>query len=129
MFVLPIFNISIIALYCNKSSIYYQNSGEECYNVPHIIFLIFCVLNILVILIESFIYWYLFYLRNPFSKSYYAVASNLFRLGKQLIKLVSPLYFLIDFKYGYINVFIFLMTGLLFGFIFFLRINTIHSFN
>lgn len=86
------------------------------------------VVNVLVIVVEGLLYWFLFYVRNPFSRSYYALANNLFRLGKIVLKIFAPVYFVVDHKLTLQNVYVIVQTVLILAYIFFFRINSIHNF-
>ena len=125
---IPVYNVSIITLYCDKNSIYYNKTSNKCYDSTHIVMCIFAAINLFVILISSLIYWFLFYLRDPFNKGYYSLANNLFRLGKLVIKLLPPAYFLIDVEHSYQNIYVVVLLVLVFAYIAFFKINSIHNF-
>lgn len=46
------------------------------------------------------------YVRNPFLKSYYALSDNQNKLGKLLIKIIPPLYLVIDGNSHFSNLFV-----------------------
>lgn len=125
---IPVYNVSIITLYCDKNSIYHNKTSGKCYDSIHIAMCIFAAINLFVILMSSLIYWFLFYFRDPFYKGYYSLANNLFRLGKLVIKLLPPAYFLIDVNHSYLNIYVGVSLVLVFAYIAFFRINSIHNF-
>lgn len=84
-------------------------------------------LNLLVLLVSGLLYWFIFYTRNPFSHGYYALSNNLFRLGKLAIKILMPLYFVVDQKQTLQNVYVIIQMVLILAYIVFFRINSIHN--
>lgn len=74
-------------------------------------------------------YGFIFYIRNPFSKSYYSVPANLHRLAKLLLKLLPPLYFVVDIADSFQNVYVIVFMILSLAYVAFFRINSAHSFN
>ena len=89
--------MSVIALFCNPDTTYYSPTAV-CYEGEHLGLCIMAGFTLVVIFLDSLVFCILFYTRNPFSKSYYAVPNNLFRLGKLIIKIGPPVYFVIDSK-------------------------------
>lgn len=124
---IPIFNVSAITLYCQEGSPYHETT--QCYDLVHIIMCVFASFNLLVLILESLLYWFIFYLRNPFSKSYYALSNNLNKLGKLLIKILPPLYFVVDVGGDFQNIYVFLFLFLTIAYIAFFRIMSIHNFH
>lgn len=55
----------------------------------------------------------MFYIKNPFSTNYFTGSTNYQRLSKFFIKIATPIYFIVDYKGQYQNVFIFSFFALL----------------
>lgn len=129
IFIVPIFNVSVITLYCDKASIYHSNRSQGCYDTTHIVLCILSAVNVLILIVESLFYGFIFYIRNPFSKSYYSLPANLHRLAKLLLKLLPPLYFVVDIGNKFQNIYVIIFMILALAYVAFFRINSTHSFN
>lgn len=128
IFTIPIFNVSIITLYCDASGDYYP-SDYVCYNLNHIVLCALAGICLLVIVVVTLLNWLIFYDKDPTSRSFLAVPSNLSRLGKMLVKILPPIYFVIDVGKNYQNVYIFIQLALVVAYIFFLRMFSVHNYN
>ena len=89
----------------------------------------FAIFNALVVLLEQQFYWFFFSTRNPFSQSYSAIPSGLPRLGKFALKLVPAVFFGLELPERYINLYVILIVLLHLAYLYFLRLDSIHSFN
>ncbi len=84
----------------------------------------------LLVIISSVIYWFVYFDKNPFCKDFLAKYSNNYILGKFIIKVLPIIYLSIDgLDMKYINIFVVGHVGLLCGYIFFFRIYSIHDYN
>ena len=61
----------------------------------------------ILLIVESLIYWFIFYIKNPFSRCYLANPDNLWKLDKLLVKAAPPIYFVVDYASNLQNVYIF----------------------
>lgn len=123
---IPIANVSMITLYCHNSSMYHLT--RKCYDPAHIVLCVLSAINLLVIVLSTLLYWFIFYVRNPFSKSYYALFNNLYKLGKFLLKILPPLYFVIDIEHDFQSIYTIIFVILVVVYIGFFRISCIHNF-
>lgn len=124
----PIFNVSIITLYCDAEGDYYP-SDYTCYDLNHIILCVLAVICMIVVITGTLFNWLLFYDRDPTSRSFLGVSSSLYKLGKVLLKIIPPVYFVIDSSQNYQNVYIFVALALVVAYIFFFRMFSIHNSN
>lgn len=84
---------------------------------------------LLMVVGELQIYWLLYYTKNPFSKSYNALPTGLPRLGKFLLKVLPTIYFAMGLEISYLNLYCVGAVALFIAYLFFLRLNSSHSFN
>ncbi len=91
---IPLFGLSLVVLYCDSNNPYH--SGQTCYDSDHILFCllagIFMVLNFTQNMIFSFIY----YNKSPLYSHYLAQPNSYYSAVKLLLKILLPLYYLID---------------------------------
>ena len=125
---IPLINISIIALYCTPESSYYSHSSMTCYQSSHLAFCFLAAFTLLVVVADSLIFWFLFYTKNPFSKSFYAVPNNLFRLAKLAIKIAPPVYWAVDSGANFQDLYIFLFVIMQAIYLIFFRMFTAHNY-
>ena len=89
---IPITAVSIITLTCREGNIYYPPDAE-CFGPYHAPLAVLAIINLIVVVVEGQFYWFLYYEKDPFSKSYFSINHGLPRLGKFLLKMVSAIYF------------------------------------
>ena len=51
---------------------------------------------VVVILLESIFWTFVFYIKNPFDRTTLAAPSNIYYIGKIILKILPPIYFMID---------------------------------
>ena len=119
VFTIPLVGISAITLYCADNSPYH--TGRTCYDVEHIIYCVMAAIIMILLIVESLIYWFIFYIKNPFSRCYLANPDNLWKIAKVLVKSAPPIYFVIDYTNTLQNVYVFAYLILNGGFFVFFR--------
>ena len=87
------------------------------------------VICLLVVIIEGVFKFILFYDKNPVSTSPLGVNNNLYQLGRLVLKLVPPIYFIIDVDRTYQNIYIIVQAALVLAYLFFFRMFSIHHYN
>ena len=125
---IPIVSASMITLFCSQESIYHKDT-IGCSSNLHFFEIFAAVINLIVVVIEAQFYWFFLHSKNPFSRSYFAIPSGLPRLGKFILKLVPTVYFAAGVSGDFLNLFNYLMVAMFVAFMFFVRINSIHSIN
>ena len=90
----PIFGVVATTLYCDNAADYHL--GEVCYTVSEIPYYIMAVVVGVSLILQGFMYSLLYYNKNPFNRSCLGTPTNFSYLGKFWIKVLPPLYFLID---------------------------------
>lgn len=124
----PFFGMALNVLYCDPISNRYT-SGEECYRGAHIGYCFLAAFIILMLVIGWGISWYIYYNKNPFGTDFLAKYENNAVLGKFLIKIIPIIYMSVDNNFNYSDVFIFGITAILGGYIFFFRLFSFHDYN
>lgn len=123
----PFFALLVRITYCTSTNSKITNI--VCYDlqgsIETVISGFFCLLLIIQMLIFSMIY----FIKNPFNSSYMGVPNRYYMISKSVIKMVLPVYFMVDTSLEVITVYKFILTGLLGFYIFWHRLLSIHSYN
>ena len=123
----PLFALLVRIIYCTPSNS--VNKNIVCYDVQGSIHTaisgIFCSILIIQMLIFSLIY----FIKNPFNSSYMGVPNRYFIISKSILKMMLPVYFMVDTTLSIISVYKFILVGLLGFYIFWHRLLSIHSYN
>lgn len=100
-----------------------------CYTPSSIGYYVLAVLVGVWTILECLMYNLTYYTKNPLSKCCVAMPGDYGGVAKILLKVLPPLYFLIDINSQYQSVYIFALVVVLFGYIFFFRIFSRHHFS
>lgn len=94
----------------------------------HLVLCFLCVLNLLLVAVEIFLYVFLYYIKNPLNTSYMAQPNQYYLISKSALKLVLPIFFLVDYTLSLEMVYKWVLATLLGGYIFWHRLFSIHSY-
>jgi hypothetical protein len=123
----PLFALLVRIIYCTPSNS--VNTNIVCYDtqgsIHTVISGIFCILLIIQMLIFSLIY----FTKNPFNSSYMGFPNRYYIISKSLLKMMLPVYFMVDTTLSIISVYKFILVGLLGFYIFWHRLLSIHSYS
>lgn len=123
----PLFALLVRIIYCTPSNS--KHSNIVCYDVQGssytVIAGIFCIFLIIQMLVFSLIY----FIKNPFNSSYMGFPNRYYIISKSVLKMMLPIYFMVDTSLSIISVYKFIIVGLLGFYIFWHRLFSIHSYN
>ena len=123
----PFIGLSINVLYCNPQSPFHQ--GKECYSPYHIMFCILAFAILMLMIFAILIFGLFYYSKNPFDGGCLGYPNRNYIISKGLLKIIFPVFFALNASLKLSFLFI-IFAPILWGtFIFFHRINSLHSFN
>jgi hypothetical protein len=79
-------------------------------------------------LVEALIFNLAYYTKNPLSKSCLAMPGGYGGAAKILLKILPPIYYVVDINSQYTNVYMFSLVVVLLGYLFFFRLFARHNF-
>ncbi len=94
IFVIPIIQSSIVSIYCSPNSKYSQNM--DCYTSSNLVLMFLGVINAIWLILSNLYFSLFYFIGNPFSTSFLAISSNIWNLGKFLVKITPFIYLQID---------------------------------
>jgi len=94
----PYFSIIFPVFYCNSNTLFSYSllNSKQCYDVTHIIALIFGLFSLFMLVAIKGACIVLLYERNPLKNNIYACDSNISLLFKIGINILSIWYFIVD---------------------------------
>ena len=123
----PFIGLSISVLYCDEKSPYHQ--GAQCYNPSHIMNCILAVILLLSMILSLVIYSLFYFTKNPLEGGCLGHPNRNYMLSKGLLKLLFPIFFALNASLNLSFLFLIFAPALWGTYIFFHRINSLHSFN
>ena len=122
----PFIGLSINVLYCDSVTPYHL--GEECYSSRHIPFCIIAAIVLIVMVFVVLVYALFYYSKNPFEGGCLGYPNRNYVISKGILKITFPLYFALNASLKLEFLFIVFAPALFGTFIFFHRINSLHSY-
>jgi hypothetical protein len=124
---IPFIGLSMIVLYCDPKNPYHL--GQTCYDGIHIAYCALSIFIIVFLIIQNFVNTFYFYTKSPLYFYFLAQPNNYYSGVKFLIKILLPLYFLIDPFVKYSDVYSFAILGAFAAYLFFLRLFSTCNYN
>ena len=123
----PFIGLSINVLYCDSKVPYHQ--GRQCYSFEHIIFCILAAIILIEMIITLAIYSLFYFTKNPFDGGCLGYPNRNYMVSKGLLKIVFPVFFALNSSLNLSFLFIVAAPALWGAYLFFHRINSLHSYN
>ena len=123
----PLFALLVRIIYCTPS-----NSADieiVCYDVQGSIQAAISGVLCLFLIIQMLVFSLIYFIKNPFNSSYMGVPNRYYMISKSFLKMILPIYFMVDTSLSIISVYKFILVGLLGFYIFWHRLLSVHSYN
>ena len=121
----PILAFCVNQLYCTQSTPFHFDI--KCYSPIHITFCVISGILLFILLFEIVCYVSFYYIKNPLSCSYLGQQNQYYMISKSVIKLLLPVYFLVDLELAYSMVYTWALVGVWGIYIFWHRLMSIHT--
>jgi hypothetical protein len=123
----PFFAVLVRIIYCTSSNS--KHTNVVCYDLQGSINTALSGFLCILLVIEMLIFSLIYYIKNPFNSSFMGVPNRYYMISKSILKMMLPIYFMVDTTLSIIAVYKFLLVGLLGIYIFWHRLLSIHTYN